>query len=111
MPAYSQSTIHSRSSSAMKFAFSRSLWHGRRVCGPRSLSTPAAIPAARSYAAGSERRGVLGTPVDPEELRVLAADAKDVLLAVHEHLEVVVRDASAEPLEHDRPPRPQARCD
>ena len=34
MPAYSQSTIHSALAVAMKFAGSRSLWHGdRRVLG------------------------------------------------------------------------------
>jgi hypothetical protein len=60
---------------------------------------------------GRECRSVLGIPVDPEQLGVLAADAKDVCIAVDEQLEVVVRDASAEGLELDGPSRPKTRSD
>jgi hypothetical protein len=58
---------------------------------------------------GSECGRVLGAAVDPEHLGVLAADAKYVRLAVERHLEVVVRDASAERLDRRRATRPQAR--
>jgi hypothetical protein len=54
---------------------------------------------------------MLGIPVDPEQLGVLAADAKDECIAVDEQLEVVVRYASAEGLELDGPSRPQTRSD
>ena len=45
---------------------------------------------------GRERRLVLRAPVDPEQLRVLAADPEHVRAAVDRHLEVPVRDPAAE---------------
>ena len=54
MPAYSQSTIQMRPfSSAMKFAFSRSLWQKTVGCGGRRRSIMSAIGFARSYAFGT----------------------------------------------------------
>ena len=38
MPAYSQSTMRIPVPSSMKFAFSKSLWHGRSGTGPRARS-------------------------------------------------------------------------
>ena len=60
MPAYSQSTIRSRSPSAMKFAFSRSLWQGAGGCAPRarSISVGDRLRVARSRPAiGDAVRG------------------------------------------------------
>src|SRR5439155_625644 len=48
MPAYSQSTIQSRSPSEMKFAFRRSLWHGRAATAERRRSISSAVALARS---------------------------------------------------------------
>src|SRR5581483_3397922 len=159
IPAYSQSTIRSRSPSCRKFAFSRSLWHGRsstpardasisaarlgrpavfldhaegveaagdrrtvvdgadRPAGVRRVELPggdgAALDEPRHEAAvdevddlgpdadrvGDARRLRLVAPVDPEQRRVLAADADDVALAADRHFEVVVGDPAAEPLD------------
>jgi hypothetical protein len=63
MPAYSQSTIRMRWPSSMKFAFRRSLWHGRSSIGAwRSASSiRRAIAWASSYSGG------IATPVRDEE--------------------------------------------
>jgi hypothetical protein len=52
---------------------------------------------------GSHDRGlVLVLPVDPEQGRVLAADAQDQHVAVDDDLEVVVGDPAAERLDAER---------
>jgi len=51
---------------------------------------------------------VLVLPVDPEQLGVLAADAQDERLAVHDDLEVVVGDPAAQRLDGGRAARPQS---
>jgi hypothetical protein len=55
----------------------------------------------------SARGGVLGPPVDSQELRVLAADPKHVRLVADVHAEVVIRDAATEPLDPRALPRPK----
>ena len=58
IPAYSQSTIRIRAPSSMKFALSRSLWHGRSSTGLASIASSIRRPIARlrSYSTGT------GTP-------------------------------------------------
>jgi hypothetical protein len=51
---------------------------------------------------------MLDGAVDAQELCVLASDSQDAGLAVEQDLEVVVRDAAAEPLESELPARPDA---
>ena len=53
------------------------------------------------------RGGVLGRPVDAEQLGVVAADPQHERLAADRDLEVVVRDPAAERLGASAPPRPQ----
>jgi hypothetical protein len=53
------------------------------------------------------RRGVLGRAVDPEQLRVLAADPQHERLVADRDLEVAVRDPAAERLDPRRSARPQ----
>ncbi len=55
-----------------------------------------------------ERGVVLDVAVDPEQLRVLAADAQDEQLARRRHLEVPVRDPAAEHLDRLDTARPHA---
>ena len=49
MPAYSQSTIQSRSPVSMKFAASRSLWQGVGAYRPRRRSILSAVAFAEVY--------------------------------------------------------------
>ena len=58
-----------------------------------------------------QRRPVLGTPVDPEQIRVLPADADDERLRADRDLEVVVRQPAAEPLDARLAPGPEALAD
>ena len=53
MPAYSQSTIRSRSPSSMKFAFSRSLWQGATGRDPSARSIRPASSFACAKASGT----------------------------------------------------------
>jgi hypothetical protein len=48
---------------------------------------------------GCEGRLVLRAPVDPEQLRVAAADPQHIAAAVDGHLEIAVRDPAAEHLD------------
>ena len=72
IPAYSQSTIRIRVPSSMKFALSRSLWHGRSSTGSarKASSIRRAIAWASSYSGGIVHPAGLGQrPVgldDPE---------------------------------------------
>ena len=54
------------------------------------------------------RRLVLGPPVDPEQMRVLPADAQHVGAAVALDPEVAIRDPAAERLDLDPAPGPDA---
>ena len=53
MPAYSQSTITSRSPSSMKFALSRSLWHARGGWSARNSAIRRASSCAEANASGT----------------------------------------------------------
>ena len=53
MPAYSQSTMHSRSPSSRKFAFRRSLWHGTALSADRLASILVASSCAQSKSSGT----------------------------------------------------------
>ena len=70
----------------------------------------AAVLEADDFGADAElrreqRRLVLVLPVDAQQLRVLPADAEHERLTAHRDLEVVIRDAAAERLDVDAPPR------
>ena len=79
----------------------------RNPSGSRNATTSGAIPsfAATRVAACSAWRSI------PSSGRVLASDPQDERVAVYLDLEVSVRDAAPERLEHELPARPNARGD
>ena len=60
---------------------------------------------------GRERRVPLHRSIDPEQLGLCAGDPQDERLAARDDLEVVVRDATAEPLHPVGTVRPDAGDD
>ena len=60
---------------------------------------------------GGQGGAVFGRPVDPQQLRVLAADAEDERLAADVDAEVAVRDPTAEDLDARVGTRPDALDD